>query len=78
MIRLTQLNNVEFIVNCAHIESIQTIPESKVVLQNKTFFIVKETPDEIIEKVVDFYSSIREFGKLLAMKPPVIQNDEDC
>lgn len=58
MIKLTQLNNIEFVVNCRQIETIQSIPESKVILQNKTFYIVKETPDEIISKVVEFYSEI--------------------
>ncbi|MFI3173904.1 MAG: flagellar FlbD family protein [Bacillota bacterium] len=77
MIQLTQLNNVKFVVNCAHIEAIQTIPESKVVLQNKTFFIVKETPEEIVEKVIAFYSSIQGYAKEIAMRPIMDKMEED-
>lgn len=63
MIKLTQLNNVEFVVNCDHIECIQSIPESKVILNNKTFFIVLESPDEIIQKVLNYHISIMRNGK---------------
>lgn len=63
MIRLTQLNNVEFIVNCRQIETVQCIPESKVILQNKTFYIVKETPEEIVEKTIEFYGLIEKYGR---------------
>ena len=58
MIKVTKFNEEVFIINCAQIEIIESIPESKITLQNKTFFIVKESPDEIIQKVIDFYSMI--------------------
>ena len=53
MIKLTKLNNEIFVVNCNQIESIEKIPETKIVLMNKDFYIVQEDLDEIIEKIIE-------------------------
>ena len=58
MIMLTQLNGEEFVLNSDQIQMIEMIPESKVVLMNKEFFIVRETPQEIIDKAVTYGASI--------------------
>ncbi|MCL1808169.1 MAG: flagellar FlbD family protein [Clostridiales bacterium] len=58
MIFLTKLNGEEFVVNCEQIQMIELIPESKVVLMNKEFFIVRETAKEIIDKSVDYGATI--------------------
>ena len=50
MIILKKLNGEEFVINSAQIQMIELIPESKVVLMNHEFFIVQETPQEIIDK----------------------------
>ena len=63
MIRLTKLNNDEFVLNSNHIEYIEIIPESKVVLDNKDFYIVKESVDEIINKIVEYNAKIQSFYK---------------
>ncbi|MGB5824015.1 MAG: flagellar FlbD family protein [Proteocatella sp.] len=54
MIRLTKLNNEEFVINCSQIMTIDIIPESKITLMNKEHFIVKESIDEIIEKTIEY------------------------
>lgn len=58
MIKLTKLNRDEFVINCNHIECIEMIPESKVILMNKDFFIVRETVDEIIDKIIEYNAKI--------------------
>ncbi|MCI8342640.1 MAG: flagellar FlbD family protein [Firmicutes bacterium] len=63
MIRLTKLNNDEFVLNSNHIEYIEIIPESKVVLDNKDFYIVRESVDEIIDKIVEYNAKIHSFYK---------------
>ncbi|WP_027400163.1 flagellar FlbD family protein [Anaerovorax odorimutans] len=68
MIRLTKLNNEEFIVNCNQIQSIEIIPESKVILMNKEFFVVKESADEIIDKVIEFNARIWDKHKLIKVE----------
>lgn len=54
MIKLTKLNNVEIVLNEEQIEYIEIIPESKIVMMNGKFHIVKESADEIIQKVIAF------------------------
>ena len=54
MIYLTKINGEQFLVNCDQIGTIESIPESKVVMMNKEYFIVKEKPQEIIDKIIDY------------------------
>ncbi|QHI71969.1 flagellar FlbD family protein [Aminipila terrae] len=54
MIKLTKLNGVEFLLNDSHIQIIESIPESKIVLDNKDYYLVKESFDEIINKIAEF------------------------
>ncbi|MCI8292892.1 MAG: flagellar FlbD family protein [Hespellia sp.] len=54
MIILTKLNDEPIVLNCAQIESVELIPESKVVMMNGRFFIVKESAEEIIAKTIDY------------------------
>ena len=63
MIKLTKLNNEIFVVNCNQIESIEKIPETKIVLMNKDFYIVQEDLDEIIEKIIEFDAKITDLNK---------------
>ena len=41
MIMLTKLNDNKIVLNCDQIESVELIPESKVIMMNGKFFIVK-------------------------------------
>lgn len=61
MIKLTKLNNEKFVINCDQIMTIDIIPESKITLMNKEHFIVKESVDEIIDKVVAYNKKLLEF-----------------
>lgn len=63
MIKVTKLNGEKFVLNCNQIVSIESIPESKIILHNKSFFIVKESPDDIIDKVIEYYSKIESLHK---------------
>lgn len=58
MIRLTRLNGEEFIINCRHIERLESIPESNVILVSGKHYVVQEDIDEIINRVIEFNASI--------------------
>ena len=58
MITLTKLNNESFVLNDSQIQMINMIPESKIVLMNKEFFVVQESPEEIIQKIIDYQARI--------------------
>ncbi|MDR1689584.1 MAG: flagellar FlbD family protein [Clostridiales bacterium] len=54
MISITKLNNMEVIINCELIESIEATPDSTISMTTGKKFIAKESIDVIIEKVIAF------------------------
>lgn len=58
MIVLTKRNNERFLVNHSQIECIECIPESKIVMMNRDYFLVLETAEEIIEKIADYNAKV--------------------
>ena len=58
MIMLTKLNNTKIVLNCAQIGSVELIPESKILMTNGKFYIVKEGAEEIIEKTIEYNGRI--------------------
>lgn len=58
MIELTDLSGIPFILNCNLIESIRNIPETKVTLSTGNYYLVKETPDEIVKKTIEYNRKI--------------------
>lgn len=59
MIHLTKLNGEPLILNCKMIEYIEIIPETKIVMMNGKFHLVKEAADTVIERAVNYYARIR-------------------
>lgn len=58
MIRLTGFDNKDFILNADHIEKIEAVPESLITLTNGKKYIVLESNDEIINKVIAYKRKI--------------------
>lgn len=58
LIMLTKLNGAPVAVNSSQIEYIDLIPECKITMMNGKYHIVKETQEEIIEKIVQFNKTI--------------------
>ncbi|MDD3223486.1 MAG: flagellar FlbD family protein [Clostridium sp.] len=54
MIKLTGLNQKDIVLNCEVIEKIEEIPETVITMINGNKYLVEESPDEIIDKVVAF------------------------
>lgn len=67
MIKLTKLNKEEFIINSSQIECIEIIPESKVILMNKDFYIVRESADEIINKIIEYNAKVYALHKQITV-----------
>ena len=59
MIMLTKINNEKIVLNSAQIEGIELIPESKILMMNGKFYIVKESAGEIIEKTIEYNGKIQ-------------------
>jgi len=62
MIKLTGLNNKELILNAEHIEKLEAVPESLITLTNGNKYLVRESNEEIVSKVLEYKSKIQKFG----------------
>lgn len=58
MVKLHKLNGKEIVINAELIESIESIPDTKIILSTGNQFIVQESVDEVIEKVKDYRRDI--------------------
>ncbi len=54
MIHLTRINHVPLVLNSDLIEHIEATPDTVITLTNAQKFMVLESADEIIARVVDF------------------------
>jgi flagellar protein FlbD len=58
MIKLTRLNHVPLIVNSDLIEHVEVTPDTVVALTTGQKFMVLESAEEVIEKVIQFRKAI--------------------
>ncbi len=67
MIVLTKMNNDRFLVNHNQIECIECIPESKVIMMNHDYYLVRETAEEIIQKIADYNAKVQDIHRELTV-----------
>ena len=63
MIELTRVNDTIFYLNCNEIERIELIQETAIILLNGKTYIVKNSAEEVIEKIVQFNRKIHVINK---------------
>lgn len=68
MIVLTKRNEEKFLLNHNQIQCIEMIPESKIVMMNRDYYIVKETPEEIIQKIAEYTAKIQDVHRALSIE----------
>lgn len=61
MIELTRVDDTIFYLNCNEIERIELIPETAIILLNGKTYIVKNSSEEVIEKIVQFNRKINAY-----------------
>ncbi len=54
MIKVTRLNGSELVLNCDLIEFVEAAPDTIISLVTGKKIMIKETPDEVIEKVAEY------------------------
>lgn len=54
MVRLTRINHSVFILNSDLIEHLEVTPDTVITLTNGQKFVVLESADEVISRVIDF------------------------
>ena len=68
MIQLTKRNGERFLLNHNQIESIEMIPESKIVMMNRDYFIVRESPDQIIKRIAEYTAKVKDVYRALTIE----------
>ncbi len=58
MVTLTKLNNQVFTINSNLIETVEETPDTVIALTTGNKFVVKETPQEIIHKIIEYQREI--------------------
>jgi flagellar protein FlbD len=71
MVHLTRLNQTPFFLNSDLIEHIQTTPDTLITLTNGHHIIVRETPEEIISRIVGFRRRVRCRGIKVQASPSI-------
>ena len=67
MIVLTRMNKEKFLLNHDQIEYIECIPETRIVMMNHDFYIVKETMDQIIEKITEYNAKVMDIHRQISV-----------
>ena len=62
MIKVSRLNGKEYYINCELIESIERTPDTVITFLDGKKFVVVETPEEIINSIIEYKRNI--FSKL--------------
>lgn len=68
MIVLTKRNGERFLLNHNQIQCIEMIPESKIVMMNRDYFIVKESPEQIIKRITEYNAKIQDVHRVLTVE----------
>jgi flagellar protein FlbD len=58
MIRLTRINRVPLVLNADLIEHVETTPDTVIAMTNGQKFMVFESAEEVIQKVIEFRRAI--------------------
>lgn len=63
MIMLTKTSGERFLVNHLQIECIELIPETKIVMMNRDFYLVQETVQDIISRIADYNAKVQDIHR---------------
>ena len=63
MIMLTKTSGERFLVNHLQIECIELIPETKIVMMNRDFYLVLEPVQDIISKIADYNAKVMDIHR---------------
>lgn len=58
MIVLEKLNKEEIVLNSNLIELIETIPETKITLTSGRYYLVRQTKEDVVNKIIEYNRKI--------------------
>ena len=62
MLEVTRLNGDKVVINCDLIEYIDAKPDTTISLTNSNKFVVKESLDEVVKKIINYKKEIFSSG----------------
>ena len=75
MIRLTRINRVPLVLNADLIEHVETTPDTVIAMTNGQKFMVMESADEVIEKVIEFRRAIASRPEVTAARGQILEQE---
>jgi len=72
---MTRLDGTQFYVNAEFIQSVESTPDTHVVLLNGHSYVVREPDVEIVERIVEYHR-----GAAVGSRPPLqlfVDGDDD-
>ena len=67
MIMLTKTSGERFLVNHLQIECIELIPETKIVMMNRDFYLVLESVQDITARIADYNAKVQDIHREIAV-----------
>ena len=67
MITLQKMNGERFLLNHTQIEYIELIPESKIVMMNHDYYLVRDTIEEIIQKIAEYNAKVQDIHREISV-----------
>jgi flagellar protein FlbD len=67
MILLTKRNQEKFLINHQQIQCIEMIPETKIVMVNREYFLVRESVEEIIDKIAEYNAKVQDVHRQITV-----------
>ncbi len=68
MILLTKRNDEKFLLNHRQIQCIEMIPETKIVMVNHDYFLVRESAEEIIDKIANYNAKVLDIHREISIE----------
>ena len=67
MIVLTKRNGEKFLVNHQQIACIEMIPETKIVMMNRDYYLVLENAEEIVKRIMQYNAKIADIHRQITI-----------
>jgi len=77
MIRLTRINHVPLVLNADLIEHIEITPDTVIAMTGGQKFMVLESADEVIERVIQFRRSIASRDEPAVVRAEALSIDDE-
>lgn len=76
MIRLTRINRVPLVLNADLIEHVETTPDTVIAMTNGQKFMVMESAEQVIEKVIEFRRTIASRPEIMAAREQISEQED--